>query len=144
MRRESANSRRSNEARKKTANSRDTSNRASIGYNRSKHRGKEESVAEELQRNKPEDTDQDQGVVEVIADTRKSREIEERREPLQAKFLLDTFKRIPDWTHRDLRDHTESLRKDPENYKYQALIAQDHLAIQAMEDSIKKVRGDNR
>ena len=72
------------------------------------------------------------------------REIEERRQPLLDESLLDNFKRFLDRTHRELRDHTESLRKDPGNRKYQALVAQDHQAIQAMEDSIKKVQGGYR
>ena len=102
------------------------------------------SVAEELPRDKPEDTDQEQGEVEVIADTHESREIKERRQPLQDESLSDNFKRFLDRTHRELKDHTEFLRKDPGNRKYQALVAQDHQAIKAMEDSIKKVQGGYR
>ena len=54
---------------------------------------------------------------------------------------MDTFKRILDRKHRDLREHTESLRKDPENSQYQALIAQDHQAMKAMEYSNKEGLG---
>ena len=141
MRRESTNSRRSTEARRKASNSRDTSNRGSTGYNRGKPRGKEVSVAEELPRDKPEDKDQE---VEVTFDAHESREIKERRPPLHVESLLDTFKRFLERSHEELRKHTEDLRKDPENRKYQALIAQDHLAIQAMEESIRKVQGGHR
>ena len=134
-RRESTNSRRSTKTRRKASNSRDTSNRGSTGYNRGKPRGKEVSVAEELPRDKPEDMDQE---VEVTLDTCEHKEIEERRQPLHVESLLDTFKRFLERLHKELREHTEDLRKDPENRKYQALIAQDHLAIQAIEESIRR------
>ena len=122
-RREPVNSRRSNEAWKKTANSRDTSNRGSTGCDRSKPRGKEESVAEELLRDRREDLDREQVEIEIVADTRESREIEDRRETLQVEFILDTFRRILDHKNRDLREHTDLQRRDPENSKYEALIA---------------------
>ena len=75
--------------------------------------------------------------IEIVADMRESREIEDKREPLQAEFILDTFKRILDRKNRDLREHTHLLRRNPENSKYEALIAQDKMDIRAMEDSIR-------
>ena len=100
------------------------------------------SVAEELPRDKPEDTDQE---VEVTFDTHESRGIEERRPPLHVESILDTFKRFLERSQEELRKHTEDLRRDPDNkHQYQALIAQDHLAIQAIEESIRKVQGGRR
>ena len=61
--------------------------------------------------------------IEIVADTRESREIEDRRETLQVEFILDTFRRILDHKNRDLREHTDLQRRDPENSKYEALIA---------------------
>ena len=122
MRRESANSRSSTKARKKAANSRDTSNRGSTGCDRSKPRGKEESVAEELLRDRREDLDREQVEIEIVADTRESREIEDRRETLQVEFILDTFRRILDHKNRDLREHTDQLRKAPQSNKFEELM----------------------
>ena len=79
--------------------------------------------------------------IEIVADTRESREIEDRRELLQAEFILDTFRRILDRKNRDLREHTDQLTKAPQNSKYKALITQDKLDIRAMEDSIRRVQG---
>ena len=70
--------------------------------------------------------------IEIVADTRESREIEDRR---QAEFILNTFRRILDRKNRDLREHTDQLRKSPQNSKYKALITQDKL------DSIRRVQG---
>ena len=70
--------------------------------------------------------------IEIVADTRESREIEDRR---QAEFILNTFIRILDQKNRDLREHTDQLRKAPQNSKYKALITQDKL------DSIRRVQG---
>ena len=70
--------------------------------------------------------------IEIVADTRESREIEDRR---QAEFILNTFIRILDRKNRDLREHTDQLRKFPQNSKYKALINQDKL------DSIRRVQG---
>ena len=99
------------------------------------------SVAEELPRDKPEDTDQE---VEVTFNNQESRGIQERRPPLNTDSILDTFKRFLAWSQEELRKHTEDLRRDPDNHKYQALIAHDHMAIQAMEESIRKVQGGHR
>ena len=126
---------------RRTANSRDTSNRGSTGCDRSKPRGKEESVAEELLRDRREDLDREQVEIEIVADTRESREIEDRRETLQVEFILDTFRRILDRKNRDLREHTDQLRKAPQSNKFEALIAQDKLDIRALEDSIRRVQG---
>ena len=73
--------------------------------------------------------------IEIVADMQESREIEDRREPLQAEFILNTFRRILDRKNRDLREHTDQLRKAPQNSKYKALITQDKL------DSIRRVQG---
>ena len=78
-------------------------------------------------------------------DAQESREIKERRPPLDTDSILDTFKRFLAWSKEELRKHTEDLRKDPDNkHQYQALIAQDHLYIQTMEESISKVLGGCR
>ena len=79
--------------------------------------------------------------IEIVADTRESRDIEDRREPLQAKFFLDTFRRILDRKNRDLREHTDQLRKAPPSNKFEVLISQDKLDIRALEDSIRRVQG---
>ena len=79
--------------------------------------------------------------IEIVADTRESREIEDRRETLQVEFILDTFRRILDRKNRDLREHTDQLRKAPQSNKFEALIAQDKLDIRALEDSIRRVQG---
>ena len=79
--------------------------------------------------------------IEIVADMRESREIEDRRELLQAKFILDTSRRILGHKNRDFREHTDLLRRDPQNSKYEALIAQDEMDIRAMEDSIRRVQG---
>ena len=47
--------------------------------------------------------------IEIVADMQESREIEDRREPLQAEFILNTFRRILDRKNRDLREHTDQL-----------------------------------
>ena len=70
--------------------------------------------------------------IEIVADMRESREIEDRR---QAEFSLNTFRRILDRKNRDLREHTDQLTKAPQNSKYKALITQDKL------DSIRRVQG---
>ena len=76
--------------------------------------------------------------IEIVADMRESREIEDRR---QAEFILNTFIRILDRKNRDLREHTDQLRKAPQNSKYKALITQDRVDIRALEDSIRRVQG---
>ena len=70
--------------------------------------------------------------IEIVADMRESREIEDRR---QAEFILNTFIRILDRKNRDIREHTDQLTKAPQNSKYKALITQDKL------DSIRRVQG---
>ena len=98
------------------------------------------SVSQELPKDKLEDTDQE---VEVTFDAQESREIEERRPPLNTDSILDTFKRFMAQSKEELRKHTEDLRKDPDNkHQYQALITQDHRYIQTMEDSISRLLGD--
>ena len=69
--------------------------------------------------------------IEIVADMRESREIEDRR---QAEFILNTFIRILDRI-LDIGEHTDQLRKSPQNSKYKALITQDKL------DSIRRVQG---
>ena len=123
------------------SNSRDTSSKGSTSCNRSRPRDKEESGAEEHLRDRREDPDQEQGEIEIVAETRGSGEIEERRELLQANYFLDTFKRILDRKNRDLSEHTDQLRKAPQNKRLVELIAQDKVDIRALEDSIRRVQG---
>ena len=100
------------------------------------------SVAKELPKDQPEDTDQE---LEVTFDTQESWKSEEKRPTLNTDNILETFKRFLARSKEELRRHTEDLRKDPDNeHQYQALIAQDHKYIQTMEDSINRLLGDRR
>ena len=64
-------------------------------------------------------------------DTQESREIEERRPPLDTDSILDNFKRFLARSKEELRKHTEDLRKHPDNkHQNQALITQDYRYIQ--------------
>ena len=67
-RKKSVNCRRSNEARKKMSNSKDTSSRGSTSCNKSRPRDKEESGAEEHLRDRQEDPDHEHGEIEIVAE----------------------------------------------------------------------------
>ena len=79
--------------------------------------------------------------IEIIADTQEYREIIDRREPLQAEFFLDTFRRILDHKKRDLSEHTDQLGKAAQKQRLMELIAQDKVDIRALEDSVRRVQG---
>ena len=78
-------------------------------------------------------------------DTQESRKSEKRRPILSTEDILDTFQRFLARLKKELRGHTEDLKKDSDKeLQHQALIDQDLKYIQTMEDSINRLLGDCR